>query len=403
MHILIIPSERYIPQEKLTAGIFQHDQAHALKRAGLQIGVIAPAPRSLRLFKKRLNGWPSGIEFSNKDGVPVYRYKGWGWIPGRTPYLSGKFYTNIGKRLIKKYINEQGMPDIIHAHNALYAGFIAYTIKKKYHIPFVLTEHSSAYIRNGIRGWQVKMVKKVLEKADARVIVSPYLGKEIEKRFGNLVCPWKYIPNILDNRFEKQRSSGSQVPESKELFRFLNVGSLISIKNHIELLNAFSSAFKGLKKVKLLIIGDGPLRKELEALVEILEITTQVQFFGEVNREKILYEMGRCNIFILPSLHETFGVVLIEALACGKPVITTDSGGPRCIINEENGILVPKGDYIILAKVMKKMMQNISNYNSDLIRKDCITRFGEKAVVTQLVEVYNYVVLKNQQKIMEAE
>lgn len=76
------------------------------------------------------------------------------------------------------------------------------------------------------------------------------------------------------------------------MFRFLNVGSLISIKNHIELLKAFSSAFKGLKKVKLFIIGDGPLRKKLEILVEILGIITQVQFLEKSTGKKYYMKWG---------------------------------------------------------------------------------------------------------------
>ena len=81
MHILIIPSERYVPLDAPLQGIFQQHQAQALKRAGYKVGVISPELRSLRLLRQGLSGWRTGIRVEDDQGIPVFKYDGWHWIP----------------------------------------------------------------------------------------------------------------------------------------------------------------------------------------------------------------------------------------------------------------------------------------------------------------------------------
>lgn len=389
MHILIIPSERYVTPEEPLAGIFQHQQAHALNRTGLEVGLVAPMPRSLCLLRLRITGWPRGIEFRNDEGIPTYRYQGWRWIPGRVPYLSSSFYILLGQKLFEKYAAMHGLPDIIHAHNVLYGGVIANAIKARYGVPFVLTEHSSAYLSGRVRKWQVPMVKEVLKNADARLVVSPYLGHALEKRFGQITQPWHWVPNVLDATFEEQNPLEGFGQEEKDQIRILTIGSLIPIKNHEGLLKAFAKVFKGRNKIQLRVGGSGPLGRKLENLANRLQIRSQVIFLGALNREQVLNEMHHCDIFVLPSHHETFGAVLIEALACGKPVIATDSGGPRSIVHDGNGLLVASDDDVALANAMQRMLQDIDRYDPKSIHEDCVNRFGTRIILNRLIDIYS--------------
>ena len=394
MHILIIPSERYVTKEEPLGGIFQYDQVHALKRRGIQVGVIAPMPRSLRLMKQGIKTWPKGVEVSDENGVRVYRYQGWGWIPGRVPFLSSQFYLKLGQQMFKRYVADRGFPDVVHAHNILPAGLIAAWVKGKYGIPFAVTEHSSAYLTNRIRKWQVPLIKHVLRMADARIVVSPYLGRAMQRRFGSLFCPWEWVPNILDKRFENQEIPKRRHTNKAGLFRILNIASLVGIKNHANLLKAFSMKFKGNSSVQLRIGGDGPLRERLEQLAKNLGIAEQVKFLGALTRQEVLTEMRECDLFVLSSNHETFGVVLIEALACGKPVVATACGGPNDIVHKGNGLLVPPHDVNALAEAMDEILHHLDQYNPMAIREDCIARFGEKRVVDHLISIYNRLLIK---------
>jgi glycosyltransferase involved in cell wall biosynthesis len=90
-------------------------------------------------------------------------------------------------------------------------------------------------------------------------------------------------------------------------------------------------------------------------------------------------------------LFETFGVVLIEALVCGKPIIATACGGPEDIVTPNNGILVEKNSVDALGTAMKKMYNTIDQYNPLELRAHCISKFGEKVVISSLVEIYKSV------------
>jgi glycosyltransferase involved in cell wall biosynthesis len=391
MHVLIIPSERYLSPEEPLSGIFQRDQARALKRAGLKVGIVAPAHRSLRWLRVRVRGWPRGIEIVEDEGIPVYRSQAWRWIPGRVPYLGGQLILSVGKKLFTLYVHDNGLPDLVHAHNSLYAGVLAARLKQDYGVPFVLTEHSSAYLTNGFQGWQRLLIRHVLERSSARIVVSKHLGKVIEQLFPEVASPWEWVPNILDPLFEYQNALEEEIPSSREPFCFLTVGNLVWVKGHEILLKAFAWVFKGKHHVYLRIGGDGPLRGKLERLCHHLGIKDQVKFLGQLTREQVLAEMRRCDAFVLPSFYETFGVVLIEALACGKPVIATACGGPEEIVNSANGILVPPGDKVALGRAMLQMLDSIGSYEREIIRQHCLNLFGEATVVSRLRKVYEHV------------
>jgi glycosyltransferase involved in cell wall biosynthesis len=394
MHVLIIPSERYVTEEQSLGGIFQRDQARALKRSGLKIGVIAPTPRSLRWLRMRLSGWSRGIEIEEDSGVPIYRCQNWSWIPGRVPYLWMRLIINFGKKLFRLYIHDHGMPDLIHAHNALYAGVIAKHLKQDYGIPFILTEHSSAYLMNEIRRWQRPFVRDAFKNASARLFVSRYLGKAVEQAFPDAAAPWEWVPNVLDPLFEYQGALDDEIPDAQGVVCFLTVGNLVGVKGHNILLKAFARAFKDKHWVRLRIGGDGPLREGLEKLCNDLGIKDQVSFLGYLTREQVLAELRRCDAFVLPSFHETFGVVLIEALACGRPVIATSCGGPEEIVNATNGILVPPGDDLALGRAMLQMLNSLDSYDREKIRRHCLDMFGEAAIVGRLLKIYDRVLEK---------
>lgn len=388
MHVLIIPSEQYIPEEDPLQGIFQQHQAYALKRAGFRVGIISPLLRSLLRLRERVFGWTNGVVVENDKGIPVYRYFGWIFIP-----LIVRFYArqwiSAGMILFDKYVADQGMPDVVHAHNALLAGCLAARIKRKFGVPYVLTEHSSFYARGLIRPADIPCVKRAYSKADCCVVVSPALGVTLEKYLGNYVRVW--VPNILDGKFEYQQGSCTK-ENSDGMFRFLNVGSLIDIKGQDDLLRAFAVRMKGRANMQLHIIGDGPLRDRLEALSVGLEVSAQVFFHGQLRHDDVLKEMKRCSAYVHTSRYETFCVALIEALACGKPVLSTACGGPECIVNDINGILVRVGDIDAIGDGMGRLAQEIESYDCVRIRKDCLDRFGERAVVGKISEIYESVV-----------
>lgn len=388
MHILIIPSEHYVTQRFPLGAIFQYHQAQTLRETGIKTGVISAGfiPFGMMIMPYHY------LPFENDNGVNTYKYYRRMFIPGRIAYgFFSMYLVRLYLLLFEKYIRVQGMPDIVHAHNCLYAGVVAAKIKRKFGIPFVITEHSSAYARGLISRRQSCLTQEVLKNADAKTVVSTKLGRLLENLFGADACPNYVIFNILDGRFEYDGDIAGNCNVETSLFIFLSMGSLDNIKNHSHLIAAFASKFKKKSFVKLKIVGSGPLRKNLEKQVKELDVEEQVIFTGLLDRESVFEEMQKCNVFVLPSKYETFGVVLVEALARGKPVIATKCGGPEDIVKNDNGILVSTDEVNELAEAMWNIYMNIEKYDAKIIREDCLSRFGKKAFLKRLKMIYSLI------------
>ena len=149
------------------------------------------------------------------------------------------------------------------------------------------------------------------------------------------------------------------------------------------LIKAFTKAFRD-EKVTLRIGGGGSLKTSLEALIKELSMENQIKLLGALSREEVSKEMRACDAFALPSEHETFGVVYIEALACGKPVIGADNGGAEDIIKENNGIIVKKKDAEDLTKALIRIKENYEMYDKYKISEETIFSYSEKVLVEKL-------------------
>lgn len=382
MQILVLP-KAYPTSYDSIRGTFFQQQAHALKDAGYQVGIIVPQYRSLRRLRSKLFGWPRGITYHEERGIPVYQYHGWAWF-SQIKFLHRRFWVKAGLELFQEYVADWGEPDIIHAHVAWLAGDLALAIKRRYNIPYVITEHSTAYARELLSRQQKRWARKVFRQAGARIAVSPELGRLLETQLSEaIVTPWHWVPNIVESKFQPEPG-----PEGRVSHRFLNVAMMTEKKGQADLLRAFAERFKNNDRVQLRLGGDGPLEASLQRLSAELNIDNQVCFLSRLNRDEVVKEMQSCDAFVLPSHYETFGVVLIEALACGKPVVATSCGGPESIVHAGNGLLVPPRDVEALGEALVKMYETSENYASEDIYQDCMARFGEQAVTDQLGEIY---------------
>ena len=151
MHVLLLPS--WYPETPSSLdGIFFRQQAHALQRAGLRVGVVAPLFRSPRRLREIFSG-RYGTECFSDGPIPTYTRHSVYFFP-RIPYLDRERWVAAGMRLFERYLAEQGRPDILHAHAVNHGGILAHRISRRHGIPYVITEHSSTYARGLIRPWQ---------------------------------------------------------------------------------------------------------------------------------------------------------------------------------------------------------------------------------------------------------
>lgn len=381
MNILIIPSW-YATNSNPTNGSFFREQAMALKEAGHNVIVAFVEVRmaSRDLFSEK-------VDIKDDNGIKTYRI-----IQGKIP-KTGNIGTAIAFRrglikIIKNLYNRENI-DIVHLHSCIWGGIGAVSASRKLNIPLVITEHSSYYSR-----YRVKMIEKLIirysfKSANKVISVSNSLREIISKYKSNI----EVIPNMVDcdkvlSIINKKNNLGEE-----GLFTFLSLCYLKKNKGVDILIRAFSTYFRG-KEVKLIIAGDGPERENLENLSKELGILEQVEFKGALNRDEVYKVMSNCNIFVLPSRFETFGVVLIEALANGKPVISTRNGGANDIVTDENGVLVDIDDIEGLGKAMLDLKLNYNKYNEEEIRNSCINKYSKKIITRQLEKVYSELICK---------
>lgn len=378
MHVLIVPSWYSTPTTP-TRGSFFREQALALKNNGVKVTIA----NCSFLGIKDLGKLSLIDNIYSDDGINVYNDVTYSYLYHKMyfnpmPY----FYAKKLKRLYKLIERNEGKPDIIHAHSCLWAGPAAIKLGKLWNIPTVITEHNTAFSRSLLNKFEINCVKNALNNADKIITVSNGLKKDLKKIIGDIEID--VIPNPVDiNKFVLS----NKIRNEKDEFIFFSLCYLVHKKGIDILLKAFAKSFKD-KKVLLYIGGDGEEKENLVILANKLGIDKQVMFLGALSREQVKEYMNKCDVFVLPSRHETFGVVFIEALASGKPIIATDTGGPNDIVTQKNGLLIQKDNVNELSESMEKILLNIDAYNSAEIRDDCTRRFSNESVTKLLIELY---------------
>ncbi|MDN3715933.1 glycosyltransferase [Vibrio breoganii] len=387
MHVCIIPS--WYPSGKNdVGGSFFREQAIALKRYGHKVGVISHTQIPItqaNIGTYRINKTSYEID----EGVFTYRNSGWGWLP-KVPYGNSWLSVENAIKLFESYIKDNGMPDILHAHSLFNGGIQAFEINKRFGVPYVITEHSTAFSRGTVKPWQEKYATKVLRSASRAIAVSEPFSALLNNYFDETI-DWIYVPNLLSKNFEYQKISSRKKVDKYQL---CNVSMLEDKKGLDILLRSFSKAFYGNKNVILKIAGDGSKKTELITLAKDLGISDQVEFLGMKSRNDVVELMQQSHTYVLTSRIETFGVVLIEALSLGVPIIATACGGPESIVNKDNGLLVDVNDIDGVANAMLEILENYEGFVPKEIREDCLTRFSEKAVVARLTDLYSDVLFE---------
>jgi len=294
-----------------------------------------------------------------------------------------RIYTSI-KKTVERVLDKFGKIDIIHAQVSYPAGFIAYKISKEFNIPYVLTEHMSPFPFKSLlkANKPIDEIITAFQNANRTIAVSRALCNHI-KSFG-LTCT-DVVPNLVDE------SKFYLSYKKNYLFTLLTVCSITEGKGIDILFYAISKLDKSfISKTQFIIGGDGPKLDEYKNLAKKLGLSN-VYFIGRVNRNEAPRIFSSSHVYVMPSRHETFGVVYAEAIASGLPVIATRCGGPEDIVNESNGILIDVDDIDGLGNAISYMFENYYKYDPNKIREDFEKRFSKKAVVSQLMKIYNEV------------
>lgn len=379
-HVLMVPSWYPKDGDDLNGSFFR-EQAEAMARAGWKMGVLALEPDPLY----RAGHKPQGaLVITEENGVGVARGNITAYLP-----LQRRVNSCLGhKRLcaaFDAYVDRFGKPDVLHAHSLYPGAFFAAEISQRYGIPFVYTEHRTLNHLPARTKLAKATERKVAGSARSRLAVSKGHADHLSKRFGGLT--WDYAPNLLPGDFAT--SSNQMRNRNPDTYTFGHLSNLDPVKRVDRLIDALAEIYASDKSVRLVLGGSGEEEGSLRAQVQRLGLTEVVTFLGTVPRDEAAQFYENLDALVLPSESETMGVVQIEALSAGVPVISTRTWGGKTVIEEGDGLLVDIGDQRQLVEAMRTLRdQTETEQKREDRHTRSVARFGEGAFVGRYAEIY---------------
>lgn len=349
MHIVEIPS--FSPPY---GGEFCFEQAKALKALGHEVRVISNVQLGLKLNASHYLKMPYGRFWHEVDGIEIYQSYQRGLPKVIRPNV--KRWVGIVRSMFWDYVKKHGMPDVLHAHCAKWAGYAAMMISKEHGVPYVITEHLSAPLYEAEFGpapskaWQVALLREAYQHAAMVVPVAeelvaamaPYFGKDYR---------WTPISNLIDTDYFCYRP---RTLVEGQPFHFCCIANFLPLKGYDVLFQAFR-ILSADKDAILSVAGPGTNSEACKKMAKEAGIGTRVRFLGRLSKSAVRDLLYYANTLVLASRSEVQPLVLLEAMSTGIPVVATEVT-PASLRIEGGCHIVPTDDAEAMAKAMAQVM-----------------------------------------------
>jgi glycosyltransferase involved in cell wall biosynthesis len=323
------------------------------------------------------------LERDVPDNVHVYPLG----APGRPGALARVRYMWRMRRLLRQ-LRRTTHIDVIHQLNPVDVGMTLSLFDSS--LPVVLGPYWPDF---WLGHWQgprpsVARVKQVVRRAQQRcattiLLSTPAAAPKLEVPRHGGVRVRELSPGIDTRRWVP---AGRADPEQDVLF----LAGLHIYKGIFVLLDAFDRLSADFPAARLLIAGVGPEESEVRRRINVMVARDRVSLLGLLERDRVMSVMQSCAVHCLPSFGEPFGMSALEAMACGKPVVVTDAGGLRHIVDEEGGRRVPAGDADALSAALGEILadpalrRTMGTHNRRVIEE----RFAWPQVIDRLEDLY---------------
>jgi glycosyltransferase involved in cell wall biosynthesis len=304
--------------------------------------------------------------------------------------ILGKVYgflkwRRLFKKAITDFINKNGKPDLVHVHVPMRSGLLALWLKRKYRIPYVVSEHWTIYQPGATNSFGSRnplfkfLTRKILKESSALLTVSKDLGGRMNEQV--LHRDFLVVPNVADETLYHFQ------PEQLRPFVFIHVSNMSYQKNVPSIVKCFDIVHHEFPNSRLVLVG--PHQNAIAGLAKQTHLLDKSIFLrGEIPYDQVATAVLEANALVIFSHFENLPCVIVEALCCGRPVITTPVGGIPEIINEQNGIFCRVNDESALVKAMKKMMLDYSSFNLKDISEEATSKFSYRVVGQLFDKIY---------------
>lgn len=352
-------------------GIWAHEQARVLQRNGHRVTVIsltAWLPK-VKLLPEKAYSIASIPGYENYEGVNIYHVKIPVWpqikladalyktYPMMKAYLAYAFARGTIKEIIAR-----DRIEIIHAHGPGYDGVVGYYASQATGIPFCVTENSAwdpVYARQHNR--HMDRVYRLIFKEASQIVPVSQLIKDRINEFPGIQQEKLSVVHPGVDLVKAGRIRAKKPDRYQERDVILSVGALEERKGHIYLIEAVNLLRHEYPRMQCIIVGaDSTEEQKLRARIAELQLEELVEITGQLPHDQTLGYLSWCDVFVLPSWLEAFGVVFAEAMAYGKPVIGVHGEGiSDVIVHGENGLLVPPRDAQALAANLRHLLDHM--------------------------------------------
>lgn len=385
MHILEIPS--FFPPY---GGEFCIEQSRALTLKGNEVRIIANVQLSVKRSLREYLLAQSGTKIKNISGITVIRKEMRGVPKCIRPNVS-RWVKGVAV-MFEDYMNTYGKPDIIHAHCAKWAGYAAMLISRRHAIPYVITEHLSTGIlnkefRNNKDAWQVSLLKQAYHSADMVIPVSEELVDDIAFFYGK-DYKWTSISNTIDTDFFCYKKR--QYPGNKP-FRFCCLANFEPRKGYDVLLPAFNMYCKKHPYAELYMAGKDTDSSELAKMAGQYECSDRVKILGILKKEEVRELLYNCNCLILPTRSEAQGLVLLEAMSTGIPVITTDAVPGNAYV-DGGSFICHVDDTPAFCRAMCHVSENYEGIDGKRLSEEVVKMASMKAIGEKLSNLFSNII-----------
>jgi glycosyltransferase involved in cell wall biosynthesis len=394
LRIIVVPSWFPSPRAPL-AGIFFAEQTELLAKHApdIEVHVFAVPKRNFDIPFKRpvaalgvLLRWWRAAKYAVRAVTPNYVIHTFETLVWSDRVAHGGLLHEARRmaRVARDVERERGAFDLVHAHVSHPAGFVAAELARILGVPLVVSEHMSPFPFDDMRGADGRPFPDVLSPLESAARVTA-----VSRAHAASIAQWIRRPiDVLPNFIDEARFAPAD-RAFVEPFRFLSVGHLVPQKGFDVLLRALALCQARGERFHLTIVGKGYQESDLRAIARELDVESSVAWLGAPDRASMPEIYRAADAFVLASRHESFGVVVIEALASGLPVAATRCGGPEEIVTPEVGELALPEDPDALADAMSRLVAR--SFDRSAIRGYFESTYASSAVVPRLVRLYREV------------
>jgi len=391
----LVLSHMYPSRFNKVAGIFVHEQVKALVERGVEVQVVSPRPWAPFPINRMSQKWKAYSEIPAQsvwDGIKV-------WYPRYLIFPKAWFFASSGQRMYRGIedvvakIYQEFPFDLIHAHVALPDGYAGALLAQRLGRPLVVTIHGQDLQHTVDRNAACRRaISYVLNSASRTTLVSHKL-KQLATKYFNLRDKLAVVPNGVDPQNVVSRP-GESAAEQKESPTLLSVSNLVRTKGIDLNLYALQKLRAEYPILRYLVIGGGPEEAKLRKLAGELGLEKQVDFLGRQSHHQVMEYMAACDIFTLPSWNEGFGVVYLEAMANGKPVIGCKGEGIEDFVEHgKTGLLVNPRDVDSLVEALDFLLSHPEEAKAmgEQARKLVLENYTWEKNAEKTIEIYKEV------------